>query len=211
MNKIDYNKEMKNIISKLNNKPKLLLHSCCAPCSSSVLMRLVDFFDITVFFYNPNMDTLIEYEKRKNEEINLIKKLNDEFDFNIKIISLDYLNEEYIDKIKGLENELEGGARCKVCFNLRLEKTVKFAKENGFHYFTTTLSVSPYKNAKILNEIGLTLEDKYKVKYLVSDFKKEDGYKKSIELSKKYNLYRQDYCGCEFSKTNRLINDINLN
>lgn len=206
MNKIDYNQEMIREINSLKSKPKLLLHSCCAPCSSSVLERLNKFFDITVFFYNPNIDNSKEYFKRQDEEIRLIKEINKENNGNnlIKIITNPHLNEDYISVVKGLENEKEGGSRCDKCFNLRLSKTAEFAKLNGFEYFTTTLSVSPHKNTQKLNEIGNFVAKQYDIKFLMSDFKKQDGYKRSIELSKKYNLYRQDYCGCKFSKKNNL-------
>lgn len=200
MNKINYNLEMKKLINCLQTKPKLLLHSCCAPCSSSVLKRLVDYFDITIFFYNPNMDSLEEFNKRKDEEKRLIKTLNKDFGYDIKIVDCKYNKKDYDNLILGLENEREGGKRCDVCYNLRLTKTCDYAVKNGFEYFTTTLSVSPYKNAEKLNKIGLELQDKYKIKFLVADFKKDNGYLESIELSKKYNLYRQDYCGCVFSK-----------
>jgi len=202
MNIIDFNKLMENEVACLKTKPKLLLHICCAPCSSSVLERLNEFFNITVFFYNPNMDTKQEYEKRKIEAINLINALNLENKNKIEIITLNYIHEEFLHEVLGLEGDKEGGNRCYKCFNLRLKKTASYAKENGFDYFTTTLTVSPYKNAKVLNEIGEKLQNEYNIKYLFSDFKKKDGYKRSIELSHKYNLYRQDYCGCEFSKQN---------
>lgn len=206
MNKIDYNQQMIKEISSLKSKPKLLLHSCCAPCSSSVLERLNEFFDITVFFYNPNIDNSEEYFKRQDEEIRLIEQLNKQNNGNnlIKIKTNPHLNEDYLSIVKGFENEKEGGARCDKCFNLRLSKTAEFAKLNGFEYFTTTLSVSPHKNAQKLNEIGNLVAKQYDIKFLMADFKKQDGYKRSIELSKKYNLYRQDYCGCKFSKKNNL-------
>lgn len=191
---INYNEEMKKIISNLDDHNKLLLHSCCGPCSSSVIERLRDYFDITVIYYNPNIEPKEEYEKRKSEQLRLLNELE------IKFMDIDYLNNEYHDKVKGYENEPENGLRCPLCFELRLDKTASLAKENKFDFFGTTLTVSPHKNSKIINEIGLKLEDKYKIKYLVSDFKKEDGYKRSIELSKKYDLYRQDYCGCLYSK-----------
>ena len=181
---INYNEEMKKIIKELNGNNKLLLHSCCGPCSTAVIERLKDYFDITVLYYNPNIEPYEEYLKRKKEQIRLLSELN------IKHMDIDYLNEK----------EPENGARCHICYRLRLEKTAKLAKENNFDYFATTLTVSPYKNAKVINEIGLNLQNKYNIKYLQSDFKKEDGYKRSIELSKKYELYRQDYCGCLFSK-----------
>lgn len=210
MKKEDFNKLMENEILSLKNKPNLLLHACCAPCSSSVLERLNEHFNITVFFYNPNMDTKDEYEKRRIEAIDLINKLNSKNNNKINIVSLEYNHEEFLDKILGLENEKEGGNRCYKCFHLRLNKTADYAKENKFDYFTTTLSVSPYKNAKMLNDIGQTLQEKYNIKYLFSDFKKKDGYKRSIELSKVYNLYRQDYCGCEFSRQNKEKIDLEI-
>lgn len=191
---INYNEEMKKIISNLDDHNKLLLHSCCGPCSSSVIERLRDYFDITVIYYNPNIEPKEEYEKRKSEQLRLLNELG------IKFMDIDYLNNEYQEKVKGYENEPENGLRCPLCFELRLDKTASKAKENNFDYFGTTLTVSPHKNSKIINEIGLKLEEKYGVKFLLSDFKKEDGYKRSIELSKKYDLYRQDYCGCLYSK-----------
>lgn len=191
---INYNEEMKKIIKELNGNNKLLLHSCCGPCSTAVIERLKDYFDITVLYYNPNIEPYEEYLKRKKEQIRLLSELN------IKHMDIDYLNEEYRNKVVGYEKEPENGVRCHICYRLRLEKTAKLAKENNFDYFATTLTVSPYKNAKVINEIGLNLQNKYNIKYLLSDFKKEDGYKRSIELSKKYELYRQDYCGCLFSK-----------
>ncbi len=191
---INYNEEMKKIISNLDDHNKLLLHSCCGPCSSSVIERLRDYFDITVIYYNPNIEPKEEYEKRKSEQLRLLNELG------IKFMDIDYLNNEYHKKIKGYENEPENGLRCPLCFELRLDKTASKAKENNFDFFGTTLTVSPHKNSKIINEIGLKLEEKYGVKFLLSDFKKEDGYKRSIELSKKYDLYRQDYCGCLYSK-----------
>lgn len=195
---INYNEEMKKIISNLDSNNKLLLHSCCGPCSTAVIERLKDYFDITVLYYNPNIEPKDEYIKRKEEQLKVLKE------YNIKFKDIDYLNEEYRKKVIGYEKELENGARCYICYELRLEKTAILAKENSFDYFATTLTVSPYKNAKVINEIGLKLQNKYDVKYLLSDFKKEDGYKKSIELSKKYNLYRQDYCGCLFSKERKV-------
>lgn len=190
---MNYNNEMIKIINNLNGN-KLLLHSCCAPCSTSVIEKLKEHFDITVLYYNPNIEPEDEYLKRKKEQIKVLNK------YNIKYLEIDYLNEEYKKKIKGYEDNQEGSYRCYLCFELRLEKTASIAKHNDYDYFTTTLTVSPYKNSEIINKIGLELEDKYNIKYLVSDFKKEEGYKKSIELSKKYNLYRQDYCGCLYSR-----------
>lgn len=195
-NKINYDKVLEDIISKLNYRPKLLLHSCCGPCSSYVISYLKDFFDITILYYNPNIEPREEYEKRLEEQIKLINKLDIPY---LKLMDIDYDNEVYRNYVKGYENEVEGGSRCHLCYELRLKKTYDIAKENNFEYFGTTLTVSPYKNAKVLNEIGESLESDG-LKWLYSDFKKKDGYKKSIELSEKYDLYRQDYCGCLFSK-----------
>ena len=161
-----------------------------------VITYLKDYFDITILYYNPNIEPYQEYLKRKNEQIRLIKELNLP---NLDFLDIDYHNEDYREKIKGHEKDLEGGERCHLCYHLRLEKTATLAKEKGYEYFGTTLTVSPYKNAQVLNKIGEELASIYNVKWLYSDFKKKDGYKKSILLSKEYNLYRQDYCGCEFS------------
>ena len=191
----NYAIKLENIIKNLKNKPKLLLHSCCAPCSSHVITYLYNYFDITILYYNPNISPYEEYLKRKEEQIRLIKNFKD-----VKILDCDYDNDLYNKIIEGLEKEPERGKRCTKCFNLRLEKTANTAKKNNFEYFGTTLTVSPYKNSKLLNEIGIKLSNKYNIKWLYSDFKKNDGYKKSIELSKKYDLYRQNYCGCIYSK-----------
>lgn len=194
--KINYDKKLEELIKSLEYTPKLLLHSCCGPCSSYVITYLKDYFDITILYYNPNIEPIREYEKRKSEQIRLIKELNLP---NVRILDIDYDNDTYRDYIKGHEKDKEGGERCHLCYRLRLEKTVKVAKENNYEYFGTTLTVSPYKNAEVLNKIGEELSSIYNIKWLYSDFKKKDGYKKSIELSHKYNLYRQDYCGCDFS------------
>ena len=191
---IELEKELKKIEGK---KPKLLLHVCCAPCSSYVLTYLNKYFDITVLYYNPNISPIEEYEKRLNEEKRLIKELNKE---NIHIMECEYENEEFEKIAKGLEEVEEGGIRCYKCYNLRIEKAAQIAKEKNYDYFTTTLTISPLKNSQVLNKIGRDLEEKYKIKYLYSDFKKKEGYKTSIILSKKYNLYRQNYCGCIYSK-----------
>jgi len=190
---------MKNIVASLEKgiKPSLLLHSCCAPCSSAVIERLSDYFTLTVLYYNPNIEPQEEYEKRKKEQIEFLKSFKNG---EVKFLDVEYDNSAFINMAKGLETEPEGGIRCHRCYLLRLEKTAQMAKKNGYEYFTTTLTVSPYKNAQVINQIGENLASEYEVKYLYSDFKKEDGYKRSIELSKKYNLYRQDYCGCNFSK-----------
>lgn len=200
----NYQIEMEKIIEmehNNNNIPTLLLHSCCAPCSSYVLETLSSHFKITILYYNPNISPLEEYEKRKLEEIRFIKEYPSKY--KIDFIDSNYDNDKYNDLVRGLENVKEGGKRCYLCYQLRMEEAAKVAKENNFDYFTTTLSISPYKNSNWLNEIGYNLQDKYNIKYLPADFKKKNGYKRSIELSKIYNLYRQDYCGCIYSKKER--------
>lgn len=194
---MNYHKICKEILTNLNYTPKILLHSCCAPCSSQVITLLTEYFDITILYYNPNIYPKDEYIKRKEEQIKLINEI--EHKNKIDIIDSDYENNIYENTIKGLENEPEGGKRCQQCFILRLEKTAQIAKKLNYNYFSTTLTVSPHKNSTIINNIGYELEKKYNIKWLPSDYKKEEGYKKSIELSKKYNLYRQDYCGCKYS------------
>jgi len=194
--KINYQKELDFVLENLDYRPKLLLHSCCGPCSSYVLDYLVRYFDITVFYYNPNIYPEDEYLKRLHEQVKLIQKMRNQ---SISIAECEYDADEYYRYVAGHEEEKEGGVRCSLCFMYRLEKTALYAKEHGFDYFTTTLSVSPYKNSLVLNRIGSVLEEKYGVSYLHSDFKKKDGYKKSIMFSKKYDLYRQHYCGCKFS------------
>ena len=201
---MNYNLLMEQEIEKIKNMdktPTILLHSCCAPCSSHVISTPIPFFNITILYYNPNIEPLEEYEKRKQEEIRFINEFPHKN--KLDIMDCDYDNDKYHENIKGLESEPEGGARCMKCYYQRMEKTAKLAEENHYDYFATTLTVSPLKNSKKLNEIGKQLEEKYKVKYLYSDFKKKNGYKHSIELSKKYNLYRQDYCGCVYSKEER--------
>ena len=174
----------------LGGKKKLLLHSCCAPCSSHVISYLTNYFDITILYYNPNISPKSEYDKRKEEQIRLIKEID-------KVNSIDIIDCDY-------DKEPERGNRCTICFNLRLSKTAQMAKVLNYDYFCSTLSVSPYKNSKLINEIGKQMEELYDIKWLYSDFKKENGYKHSIELSKKYNLYRQDYCGCKYSVRNKV-------
>ncbi len=192
---MNYQKELEKLISNLEHKPTLLLHSCCAPCSSYVLEYLEPYFKITVLYYNPNIEPINEYLKRKEEQINFIKKVHP----NINILDVTYDNELYNKTVEGLEKEKEGGNRCYKCYKLRIEKAASLAN-NKYEYFGTTLSVSPHKNANFINEIGKELEQKYNSKFLISDFKKNEGYKRSIILSKEYNLYRQDYCGCKYSK-----------
>lgn len=199
----NYHLLYKEILKKESGKeikPTLLLHCCCAPCSTYCLEQLVNIFDVTLYFYNPNITSQNEYDLRLKE----LKKLNElVYDGKLNLVSENYLSSEFFSAIKGLENLGEMSKRCYNCYELRLEKTAKTAKEKGFDYFTTTLSISPYKSAKYLNEIGEILSKKYQINYLYSDFKKEGGYYKSIELSKKYDLYRQDYCGCVYSKNER--------
>lgn len=196
---MNYQNKMQEIINSLDYRPRLLLHSCCGPCSTTVLTLLVEFFDITVLYYNPNIEPMAEYEHRKKEQIRFIKEFNNE---HINFMDCDYNNQDFRREVQGLEQEREGGARCAVCFKLRLNYTAFLAKKENFDYFGTTLTVSPHKNSDVINKIGSLLEKEYGVKYLYSDFKKKDGYKKSVEISKKYNLYRQDYCGCLLGRNN---------
>lgn len=198
---IPYQKRLDNIIEaalKAGEVPTLLLHSCCAPCSSYTLEYLSQYFRITVFFYNPNIYPEEEFFKRVEEQKRLIAELPAQYP--ISIIEGEYDPKEFYAVAKGLEKEPEGGLRCFECFRLRLEKSAILSKENGFDYFTTTLTISPLKNADKLNEIGEEMAAKYGVKFLPSDFKKRGGYQRSIQLSKEYHLYRQNYCGCIFSK-----------
>lgn len=197
MNKENYDRLMQKVVLELKNdseRKKLLMHACCAPCSSACIERLMDCFDITVYFYNPNMDSIMEYNRRAEEQKRLCEILG------VDCVIEKYNPNEFYDSVVGLETEKEGGRRCVKCFDLRLNKTAKFAKENGFDYFTTTLTVSPLKNAELLNLTGKFVENNVGVRFLPSDFKKRNGYLRSIELSKKFGLYRQNYCGCEFSK-----------
>lgn len=188
-------KEFEEFLKGLKTRPKLLLHSCCGPCSSAVLELLVKYFDIDLYYYNPNIYPEDEYIKRLNTQKELLNKL----DKNVRFIKCEYDHELFKNTVIGLEQEKEGGSRCKKCINMRMEQACKYAKDNKYDYFTTTLSVSPHKNSKMINEIGYKLEKEYNMPYLYSDFKKKDGYKRSIILSKEFNLYRQDYCGCEYS------------
>ncbi len=185
-------------IIKTGIRPKLLLHSCCAPCSSYVLEYLSEYFEITLFYYNPNIAPEAEYRCRVEEVQRLLADMPSAKD--VHFIEGIYDPESFKKLANGLKNEDEGGTRCFKCYRLRLKKTAEYASEHNFDYFTTTLSISPYKNAEKLNSIGSELGDIYSVKYLFSDFKKKNGYKRSIELSKDYDLYRQDYCGCIYSK-----------
>ena len=196
----NYQKELVNIIAghgQRREAPTLFLHSCCAPCSSYVLEYLSAFFRITVFYYNPNIYPAEEYGKRVEEQKNLIEKLPSVYP--IKFVEGVFDKERFYEMAKGREQVPEGGERCFRCYELRLRETARLAAERGFDYFTTTLTISPLKNAAKLNEIGGLLGEEYQTVWLPSDFKKKNGYKRSIELSKEYNLYRQDYCGCVFS------------
>lgn len=196
MNATSFDALMQKEIETLGGKKRLLLHCCCAPCSSACLERLAPHFEITAFFYNPNIEDG-EYEKRKAELIRFITETR-----LAAFIDCDHDGSEYFKAVQGLENEREGGARCEKCFALRLEKTARTADEYDFDYFTTTLTISPLKNAAKINEIGKNAEKK--AKWLYSDFKKRGGYQRSIQLSKEFNLYRQNYCGCVFSKNSTL-------
>ncbi|MCI7702453.1 MAG: epoxyqueuosine reductase QueH [Tenericutes bacterium] len=198
---MNYDKLMEEQIASSQEGSTLLLHACCAPCSSAVLERLSNFFKITIIYYNPNITEEKEYLKRLTELKDFIKKIKTKYPINI--IDTRYDPKEFFTIAKGLEKEKERGKRCYECYKLRLEETAKVAKKQGFDFFTTTLTLSPYKNTTWLNEIGEELSKKYQASYLYSDFKKKNGYKRSIELSKEYNLYRQDYCGCIYSKLER--------
>lgn len=199
--KINYQKTLDNTISEIIQKqetPSLFLHSCCAPCSSYVLEYLSEYFKVTVYFYNPNIYPAEEYDKRTVELERFISQLK--VKNPVSLIEGEYDTDKFYDIAKGFESEKEGGERCFKCYELRLREAARLAKDKGFDYFTTTLSISPYKNAEKLNKIGQALEKELGVKYLYSDFKKKNGYKRSIELSQQYGLYRQNYCGCVFSK-----------
>ena len=201
---MNYQKELEKLISNLEKEkkvPKLLLHSCCAPCSSYVLEYLSDYFEISVFYYNPNIFPESEYTKRILEQQMLIHDMR--VKYPVSFLAGNYDRERFFEMAAGLEHLREGGERCFKCYELRLEEAAKIAVEGEFDYFTTTLSISPMKNAEKLNAIGTEIGKKYGVSYLQSDFKKKNGYKRSIELSNEYGLYRQDYCGCEFSFRDR--------
>ncbi len=196
---INFQLVLEQTIKKVGgSKPKLLLHSCCAPCSSYVLEYLSNIFDITIFFYNPNIYPEQEYYYRRGEQQRLLEMMN--LQNKVKIVGCEYQSEEFYTAVKGLENCKEGGQRCQECFRLRLGRCAEYAADNGFDYFTTTLTISPHKNSQLLNAIGEEVAKKVGVEYLYSDFKKKNGYKRSCELSAQYGLYRQDYCGCVFSK-----------
>lgn len=198
--KVNYQVKLDQILEEEKKKdrvPKLLLHSCCAPCSTYVLEYLTPYFEIGVLYYNPNIHPSEEFFKREAEQerfINLVDKVNP-----INLIKAEYNPREFFQKVKGHELDPEGGARCGLCFELRLGEAAKYAKMHGYDYFATTLSVSPHKNEQVLNEIGQKLEEQYDIKYLYADFKKKNGFKRSIELCNQFDIYRQEYCGCVFS------------
>ena len=202
--KINYQKELDKLILELKKEekvPRLLLHSCCAPCSSYVLEYLSQYFEVTVFYYNPNIYPESEYTKRVLEQQKLISEMR--FKHPVTFIAGNYDSEKFYNMARGLENVKEGGERCFKCYELRLREAAKIAKNGEYDFFTTTLSISPLKNAQKLNEIGMLLAEEYGIEYLLSDFKKKNGYKRSVELSEQYGLYRQDYCGCVFSMKER--------
>lgn len=199
---LELEKILKNIIEE-NKLPKLLLHACCAPCSSYVLEYLSKYFEITILYYNPNIYPETEYLRRKEE----LEKFLIEFKCinKVELVQMNYDQKEYYQAIKGLETLGEKSKRCYNCYKLRMKRACLYAKNNNFDYFTTTLSISPYKVSSWINEIGENLGKEYNIKYLYSDFKKKNGYKRSLELSRKYNLYRQDYCGCVYSVRDKII------
>jgi predicted adenine nucleotide alpha hydrolase (AANH) superfamily ATPase len=201
MEKVNYQRVLDGILLKISNesvRPKLLLHACCAPCSSYVLEYLSEYFDITLYFFNPNIYPAEEYDFRAKELAELLGKMS--LEDKVSVVIETYNSDVFYNAVKGNEGDIEGGARCKICYRLRLEASAEYAAKGGFDYFTTTLSISPYKNSAWLNEIGEELASIYGVPYLTSDFKKKNGYKRSCELSAEYGLYRQNYCGCEFSR-----------
>lgn len=198
----NYQKELDKLIAGLNGRrPTLLLHACCAPCSSYVLEYLSRYFKITLFYYNPNISPESEYRYRVSEVKRLVAEMLPDSD--VTVVEGRYDPERFAQAVRGLEGEPEGGKRCRACFRLRLEEAARQAQALGCEFFTTTLSISPLKNARALNEIGKELAPIYQTRYLVSDFKKREGYKRSIQLSAEYQLYRQDYCGCIYSKLER--------
>ena len=202
-NRINYDREMQAVLDRLaaeHLRPKLLLHACCAPCSSATLERLAGHFDLSILYYNPNIYPPEEYHRREAE---LERFVRDAGYTGVPVIELPYEPREFYDAVRGLEDEPEKGGRCTVCYRMRLERAARYAAEHGFEWFTTTLSISPVKDPVRLNTIGAELAEQYGLNYLQSEFRKRDGYKRSLVLSAEYGLYRQDYCGCEFSKKAR--------
>lgn len=207
-NRINYQKQLDKLIERLEGEgrvPSLLLHSCCAPCSSYCIEYLSKFFHVTVFYYNPNIYPEIEYKHREEEQIRLISSM--QTSHPVRFLKGDFDASRFYAAVKGLEHEPECGARCEVCYRLRLSKTADMAAQMKFDYFATTLSISPLKDAQKLNEIGQDESKRTKALFLPSDFKKKEGYKRSIELSAQYGLYRQDYCGCVFSRRERQMHE----
>ena len=200
---VNYDLKMMEMINEIDEGEKLLLHACCAPCSSAVLERLGNYFSIVIFYYNPNITDSSEYKKRLEEINNFVSKFHTKYP--IEVIPGRYNPKDFFDMAKGLENEKERGKRCYRCYRMRLDETAKIADSMNINYFTTTLSLSPYKDAKWINEIGEELSSIYNSNFLYSDFKKKNGYKRSIELSKEFDLYRQDYCGCVYSLRDKRI------
>lgn len=195
---MNYQKELEKVIEKIPQRQTLLLHSCCAPCSSYVLEYLSDYFKITVFYYNPNITDVQEYSHRVAEQKRLIAEMPTKYP--VSFIEGEYQPDLFWQIAKGMEDCVEGGERCKKCYELRLQRTAELAKEKGFDFFTTTLTISPLKPADALNKIGQSLAEEYGISWLPSDFKKKNGFKRSTELSEIYGLYRQNYCGCEISR-----------
>jgi len=191
--KENYDLKMQEIMKQLEHKPKLLLHTCCGPCSTAVIKRLKETFCLTILYYNPNIEPKTEYEIRKQEQLRYLKEVN------LPFIDIDYENNIYRERIEGLEQHKEGGVRCHECFKLRLERTAQIANIHGFEYICTSLTVSPHKDSQIINQLGASIANQYNINWLYSDFKKQNGYQQSIELANQSNLYRQNYCGCEFS------------
>lgn len=203
MENINYQKKLDRLLESLGeNIPSLLLHSCCAPCSSYCIEYLSQYFRITLLYYNPNISPKEEFAKRSAELKRLVSEMSVQNPINVIID--DYDPNDFLSAVKGLENISEGGERCFKCYRLRLERAARYASEGGFDYFCSTLSISPHKNCGKLNEIGEELSEIYAVRHLPNDFKKRNGYKRSVELSEQYGLYRQDYCGCAFSKAEKM-------
>ena len=201
-NRINYQQEMEKVLRRLEaegTRPRLLLHACCAPCSSATLERLADHFDLTILYYNPNIYPPEEYHRREKE----LERFVQQAGYRFPVVELPYEPQEFYSAVKGLEQEPEKGERCTVCYRLRLEQAARYASEQGFDWFWTTLSISPMKDPVRINALGAELGAQYGVRFLPSEFRKKDGYKRSLQLSAEYGLYRQDYCGCVFSKQER--------
>lgn len=204
MEKVNYQNKLLDLVSTFKDKPTLLLHSCCGPCSTEVIDFLKDYFLITIYYYNPNVEPEEEYLKRKKEQIRFLEEYNEKYPSRkISFLDCNYDNQVYTREVKGLEQEKEGGARCAKCFTLRLRRTAEVAKKFNFDFFGTTLTVSPHKNSQVINKLGESISNTLNMPFIYGDFKKNNGYQKSIMFSKEYNLYRQDYCGCLYGKEGR--------